>query len=59
VGFDRVPGAVVGAEREPARPLARLQAELEAIVGTRVDLVPTADLKPEIRERAARDVVAL
>ena len=50
---------MVGAEREPARPLARLQAELEAIVGTRVDLVPTADLKPEIRERAARDVVAL
>jgi len=39
--------------------LARLQAELEAIVGTRVDLVPAADLKPEVRERAGRDLVAL
>jgi uncharacterized protein len=38
--------------------LARLQAELEAIVGNRVDLVPTADLKPEVRERAGRDLVA-
>jgi uncharacterized protein len=39
--------------------LARLQAELEAIVGARVDLVPAADLKPEVRERAGRDLVAL
>jgi uncharacterized protein len=39
--------------------LARLQAELEDIVGTRVDLVPAADLKPEVRERAGRDLVAL
>jgi uncharacterized protein len=39
--------------------LARLQAELEAIVGTRVDLVPAADLKPEVRDRAGRDQVAL
>jgi len=39
--------------------LARLQAELEAIVGTRVDLVPAADLKPDVRERAGRDLVAL
>ena len=39
--------------------LARLQAELEAIVGTRVDLIPAADLKAEVRERAARDLVAL
>jgi len=39
--------------------LARLQAELEGIVGTRVDLVPAAGLKPEVRERAARDLVAL
>ena len=39
--------------------LARLLAELEAIVGTRVELVPTADLKPEVRERAGRDLVAL
>ena len=39
--------------------LARLRAELEAIVGTRVDLIPAADLRPEVRERAARDLVAL
>jgi predicted nucleotidyltransferase/DNA-binding XRE family transcriptional regulator len=39
--------------------LARLQAELEAIVGTRVDLVPAADLKPEVRERAGRDLIVL
>lgn len=39
--------------------LARLQAELETIVGTRVDLVPAADLKPDVRERVARDLVAL
>jgi uncharacterized protein len=39
--------------------MARLQAELEGIVGTRVDLVPAADLKPEVRERAGRDLVAL
>ncbi len=39
--------------------LARLQADLEAIVGTRVDLVPAADLKPDVRGRADRDLVAL
>jgi predicted nucleotidyltransferase/DNA-binding XRE family transcriptional regulator len=39
--------------------LARLQAELEGIVGARVDLVPAADLKPEVRQRAGRDLVAL
>lgn len=39
--------------------LARVQAELEAIVGARVDLVPAADLKPEVRQRAGRDLVAL
>jgi uncharacterized protein len=39
--------------------LARLQAELEGIVGTRVDLIPAANLKPEVRERAERDLVAL
>jgi hypothetical protein len=39
--------------------LARLQAELEDIVGARVDLVPAADLKPDVRERAGRDLVAL
>ncbi|MDA8318600.1 MAG: helix-turn-helix domain-containing protein [Actinomycetota bacterium] len=39
--------------------LARLQAELEGILGARVDLVPAADLKPDVRERAGRDLVAL
>lgn len=39
--------------------LARLQAELEDILGTRVDLVPAADLKPDVRRRADRDMVAL
>ncbi len=39
--------------------LARLQADLEAILGTRVDLVSAADLKPGVRARADRDLVAL
>jgi predicted nucleotidyltransferase/DNA-binding XRE family transcriptional regulator len=39
--------------------LARLQAELEAILGTQVDLVPAGDLKPDVRARAGRDLVAL
>jgi uncharacterized protein len=39
--------------------LARLQAELEVIVGTRVDLVPATDPKPDVRKRARRDLVAL
>jgi predicted nucleotidyltransferase/DNA-binding transcriptional regulator YiaG len=39
--------------------LARLQADLESILGTRVDLVPAADLKPDVRSRVERDLVAL
>ncbi|MGH3182176.1 MAG: helix-turn-helix domain-containing protein [Streptosporangiaceae bacterium] len=39
--------------------LGRAQAELEAILGARVDLVPASDLKPAVRERAERDLVAL
>jgi uncharacterized protein len=39
--------------------LGRLQAELEAMLGTQVDLVPAADLKPDVRSRADRDRVAL
>src|SRR3984957_18177369 len=31
--------------------LSRLEADLEAILGTRVDLIPAADLKPDVRER--------
>jgi predicted nucleotidyltransferase len=39
--------------------LGRLEAELEAILGTWVDLIPAADLKPGVRERIERDLVAL
>jgi predicted nucleotidyltransferase len=39
--------------------LGRVQSELEAIVGTQVDLVPAVSLKPEVRERAGRDLIAL
>ena len=39
--------------------LARAEADLEAILGTRVDLIPAADLKPGVRERAAHDQVEL
>jgi uncharacterized protein len=39
--------------------LGRVQAELEAILGTKVDLVPATDLKPPVRSRAERDLVAL
>jgi predicted nucleotidyltransferase/DNA-binding XRE family transcriptional regulator len=39
--------------------LARVQAELEAILGGRVDLVPAQDLKPGVRERVEHELVAL
>lgn len=39
--------------------LGRVQADLEAILGTRVDLSPAQDLKPDVRTRADRDLVAL
>lgn len=39
--------------------LGRVQAEMEAILGSRVDLVPAGDLKPAVRTRAERDLVAL
>jgi hypothetical protein len=39
--------------------LGRVQAELEAILGTKIDLVPASDLKPTVRARAERDLVAL
>ena len=39
--------------------LARAEADLEAILGTRVDLIPAADLKPGVRERAEHDLIAL
>ena len=39
--------------------LARLQADLESILGTRVDLIPAADLKPDARSRVECELVAL
>jgi uncharacterized protein len=39
--------------------LGRLQAELEAILGAKVDLVSASDLKPAVRARAERELVAL
>lgn len=39
--------------------LERVQAELEAIVGSQVDLAPASDLKPGVRARADRDLVPL
>jgi len=39
--------------------LRRPRLGLEAILGATVDLVPARDLKPEVRARAERDLVAL
>jgi uncharacterized protein len=39
--------------------LGRLEADLERILGTRVDLIPAADLKPNVRERVEADLIAL
>lgn len=39
--------------------LGRVQADLEAILGSRVDLVPAGDLKSAVSARAQRDLVAL
>jgi predicted nucleotidyltransferase len=38
--------------------LGRAEAGLEAIIGTRV-LIPAQDLKPAVRARVERDLVAL
>jgi predicted nucleotidyltransferase len=39
--------------------LGRVEANLEAILGSRVDLIPAADLKPDVRAQVERDVIAL
>jgi uncharacterized protein len=39
--------------------LARVQADLEAITGTPVDLVPAQDLKPGVHARVEQELVAL
>jgi predicted nucleotidyltransferase len=38
--------------------LGQVEADLEDILGTRVDLIPAGDLKPGVRSRVQRDVVA-
>ena len=39
--------------------LFRVEADLEAVLGVRVDLIPAADLKPRVRERAEQDFIPL
>ena len=39
--------------------LGRVLDDLEAITGSRVDLVPAADLKPGVRARVEAELVAL
>jgi predicted nucleotidyltransferase len=39
--------------------LGRAEAELEAILSSRVDLIPAQDLKPGVWARVERDLVAL
>ena len=39
--------------------LGRVEANLEAILGSRVDLIPAADLKPGVRAQVEHDLVAL
>jgi predicted nucleotidyltransferase/DNA-binding XRE family transcriptional regulator len=39
--------------------LGRAEADLEAIIGTRVELIPAQDLKPAVRARVERDLVTL
>jgi predicted nucleotidyltransferase len=39
--------------------LGRVPADLEAMLGARVDLMPASDLKPTVRARAEHELVAL
>lgn len=39
--------------------LSQVQAELETIIGAKVDLVPASDLKSAVRARAERELIAL
>jgi hypothetical protein len=39
--------------------LARMHADLEAVLGLRIDLVPARDLKPELRRAVLADTVSL
>jgi len=55
----RVFGSVARGEDRPDSDVDRVEAELEAILGSRVDLIPADDLKLGTRERVERDLVAL
>jgi uncharacterized protein len=39
--------------------IARLQRDLEEILGARVEIVPASDLKPDVKTNVERDLVAL
>jgi predicted nucleotidyltransferase len=39
--------------------VARSEDRPEGILGTRVDLIPAADLKPDVRERVESDLITL
>ena len=39
--------------------LGRVREELEQLIGAPVDLVPESDLKPDVAERVAAELVAL
>jgi predicted nucleotidyltransferase len=39
--------------------VARLQREIEAVLGVRVEVVPASDLKPGVRDEVEADAVAL
>ena len=39
--------------------LGRLTADLEAVIGAPVDLVPAGQLKPNVQQRVERDLVSL
>ena len=52
-------GRRVRRHREDLFGLGRLEADLEGILGTRVDLIQAADLKPGARERVESGLIAL
>jgi hypothetical protein len=39
--------------------VARLQRDLEVILGARVEIVPAGDLKPRVKENIEQDLVPL
>jgi hypothetical protein len=56
----RMPGTIAtprGTLRNKNR--STLKADLEAILGIRVDLIPASDLKPGVREQVEPDLIAL